>query len=213
MQGSSTPANSATPPLQNMQGTLANIAAELNSRTKLTELKIDDDDARARELPSSPPPAPTTAPDPTPTADTLQEEALLEPYVSLLTYNEIYGAACVELAAAARAAALPKADMQLVILYGRRQENARKIDNWRGWLVQAVRNSGWPSVVQAARAVMEPKRAPRGTPSASQKPAPVIYGTLPDPPPIPNHIKLLTPEERRAIRRRAFEEVGHALTD
>ena len=155
-----------------------------------------------------------TAPDEVPPfpsePETVEDEAALHPYTTLLTFNEIYGSAAVDLARAAAAVSLSTDDLKLTVLYARRLENARKVDNWRGWLIQSVRNSGWASVAKTERDAMEPKRKSAPPPSRS---APVIYGTLPDPPPIPNHIKLLTPEERRAIRRRAFEEVGHALTD
>lgn len=106
----------------------------------------NDDDTRVRVTVGSfnPPPAPSEDEEDTPD---------IRPYTSILASdtNQLFGEPCVRLARAAAAARLDPNDLKLIILHLKRREYQREIDNWKGYLLASVANSGFAPLVAAAK--------------------------------------------------------------
>ena len=83
-------------------------------------------------------------------ADDAEPPPDLSPYVAILTFNEFGGQPCRDLAERAAAEGVDPGHLKRAMLYGRHLENSRQTDNWRGYFVTAVRNSGWGPLIQAS---------------------------------------------------------------
>ena len=98
----------------------------------------------------------------------------LSPYIAILTHNQFGGRPCYDLAERAAAERIDPGDLKRAMLYGAFLENSRQTDNWRGYFVTAVRNSGWGPLVQASAGKW---KRPGGTaqPAARQPQEPDSY--------------------------------------
>ena len=74
----------------------------------------------------------------------------LSPYLAILTHNQFGGKPCYDLAERAAAERIDPGDLKRAMLYGAFLENSRQTDNWQGYFVVAVRNSGWGPIIQAS---------------------------------------------------------------